>query len=79
MALDEPLVCVLGDPGYYRRFGFVPTSQLGIQALDESWGDNFMARRLFGSGWLSGRFSYPEAFDRVWARLSLSSWAEVSP
>jgi putative acetyltransferase len=65
-ALDEPLVCLLGDPGYYRRFGFAPASQLGIRAPDESWGDSFQARALLGQGTVSqGRFSYPEAFDRV--------------
>jgi len=66
MALDEPLVCVLGDPGYYRRFGFVPASQLGIQAPDESWGDHFQALVLLPpESPMSGRFSYAEAFDRV--------------
>jgi len=66
MALDEPLVCVLGDPGYYRRFGFVPASQLRIEAPDESWGDHFQAMVLLPSGTsMSGRFSYAEAFDRV--------------
>ena len=65
-ALDEPLVCLLGDPGYYGRFGFVPASQLGIEAPDESWGDYFQALVLLPTGArLSGRFRYPEAFDRV--------------
>ena len=66
MALDEALVCLLGDPGYYRRFGFVPASQLGIQSPDETWGDHFQVRVLLASGTsMSGRFSYAEAFDRV--------------
>ena len=66
VALNELLVCLLGDPGYYRRFGFVPASQLGIQAPDESWGDHFQAMALLGSGTsMSGRFNYAEAFDRV--------------
>jgi putative acetyltransferase len=65
-ALDEPLVCLLGYPGYYRRFGFVTAAELGVLAPDESWGESFMARRLLESGSaMSGRFSYPEAFDRV--------------
>jgi putative acetyltransferase len=65
-ALDEPLVCLLGDTGYYGRFGFVPASQLGIEAPEESWGDHFQALALLPSGHLrSGCFSYPEAFDRV--------------
>jgi putative acetyltransferase len=66
MALDEPVVCLLGDPGYYRRFGFIPASRLGIQAPDESWGDYFQARALLGQAIaISGRFSYPQAFDKV--------------
>lgn len=65
-ALDESVVCLLGDPGYYRRFGFIPASRLGIQAPDESWGDYFQARALLGPGVVkSGCFSYPRAFDRV--------------
>jgi putative acetyltransferase len=65
-AMDEPLVCLLGDPGYYRQFGFAPALQLGIRAPDESWGDSFQARALLQQGTvLTGRFSYPEAFDRV--------------
>lgn len=56
----------IGDPGYYRRFGFAPASQLGIEAPDESWGDHFQAMVLLPSGTsMSGRFSYAEAFDRV--------------
>lgn len=27
---DTPTVAVLGDPGYYRRFGFRPARELGI-------------------------------------------------
>jgi putative acetyltransferase len=66
MALDEPLVCLLGHPGYYPRFGFAPASKLGIQAPHESWGDHFQALALLPPGSLmSGRFSYAEAFDRV--------------
>lgn len=66
MALDEPLVCLLGHSGYYPRFGFVPASELGIQAPDESWGDHFQALPLCRSGLLlSGRFSYGQAFDVV--------------
>ena len=31
-AMGENLVVVLGHPGYYPRFGFVPASRLGIRA-----------------------------------------------
>lgn len=45
-ALDEPLVALLGAPGYYRRFGFVPARTLGIEAPDPAWGDHFQVRPL---------------------------------
>jgi putative acetyltransferase len=30
-AMGEPLVVLLGHPGYYPRFGFRPSSELGIE------------------------------------------------
>jgi putative acetyltransferase len=66
MALDEPLVCVLGDPGFYGRFGFVPATRLGILAPRASWGDYFQALPLHQEGAVgAGTFSYPQAFDRL--------------
>ena len=29
----EPLIALLGDPGFYSRFGFVPASELGVELL----------------------------------------------
>ncbi len=31
-ALDEPAILLLGNPGYYRRFGFLPAESLGRPA-----------------------------------------------
>lgn len=45
-AMGEEAVVLLGDPGYYARFGFQPASTLGIDAPDAGWGDYFQARRL---------------------------------
>jgi putative acetyltransferase len=45
-ARDEPLVVLLGDPNYYRRFGFVAASTLGIEAPEPAWGEHFQARPL---------------------------------
>src|SRR5699024_9350535 len=45
-ALDGTLVGLLGDPAYYRRFGFVPAQAAGIAAPDSSWGDYFQVRTL---------------------------------
>lgn len=65
-ALDYPLVALLGDTGYYPRFGFVPGSFLAIEAPDPAWGDHFQVRTLAGyTPDLRGRFVYPPPFDDV--------------
>ena len=62
-ALDEPLVGLLGDPGFYRRFGFQPATEHGIDAPDPTWGEHFQARLLSpAASELRGRFTYPAAF-----------------
>jgi len=65
-ALNEPLVALLGDPAYYGRFGFRPSTQVGISAPQPSWGDLFQVRTLasYDAG-LTGVFRYSEAFDRL--------------
>lgn len=65
-ASNEPLLCLLGDPGYYSRFGFVPSTELGLDAPDPSWGEYFQALAL--SAWspaICGRFRYAAPFDTV--------------
>jgi putative acetyltransferase len=65
-ACDEPLVALLGEPGYYRRFGFVPATELAIDPPDDAWGDYFQVRALSGySPKLSGRFEYAPPFNRL--------------
>ncbi|MBU2666068.1 N-acetyltransferase [Actinoplanes bogorensis] len=64
-ALGEPLVALLGDPGYYGRFGFVPAQPLGIAAPDPAWGDNFQVRTLSRYDGQAGRFEYSEPFNRI--------------
>ncbi|PWK43427.1 GNAT family N-acetyltransferase [Actinoplanes xinjiangensis] len=64
-ALGEPLVGLLGDPSYYRRFGFVPAQPAGITAPDPAWGDNFQVRTLSRYDGLTGRFQYAAPFDRL--------------
>ncbi len=63
-ALEEPLVALLGDPGYYARFGFGPAARLGVIAPDPAWGAAFQALRL-ADGAPRGRFRYAEPFDRL--------------
>ncbi|MDV6011304.1 N-acetyltransferase [Haloechinothrix sp. LS1_15] len=45
-AMGEPLVGLLGDHGYYRRFGFAPAGEFGIDAPDPTFGDHFQVRAL---------------------------------
>jgi putative acetyltransferase len=59
----EELVVLLGDPAYYRRFGFVRASTLGIAPQIEFPDDAFMARELVpGAAAGGGRFVYSDAF-----------------
>ncbi|MGY2004231.1 GNAT family N-acetyltransferase [Blastococcus sp. SYSU DS1024] len=63
-AADEWLVALLGAPAYYRRFGFVPASGLGIDPPDPAWGEHFQARLLRGDP-LGGTFRYADPFTRL--------------
>ncbi|KAA9380452.1 N-acetyltransferase [Microbispora cellulosiformans] len=63
-ALGEPLVGLLGDPAYYRRFGFEPASAHGVAAPDPSWGEFFQVR-VFERSAPRGPFTYAEPFSRV--------------
>ena len=68
-ALGEPFVVLLGNPSYYRRFGFVASTEHGIDAPDPTWGEYFQVRTL--SAWdesddtIGGPFTYPPPFDDV--------------
>jgi putative acetyltransferase len=65
-ALGFPLVCLLGDPKLYERFGFGPASELGIEPPDDSWGIHFQARTLGTyEPAMVGRFAYAAPFDEV--------------
>jgi predicted N-acetyltransferase YhbS len=57
-------VALLGAPAYYRRFGFVRSTDLGITPPDPGWGEYFQARRLSGPE-IDGTFRYAEPFDRL--------------
>lgn len=64
-ALGEPLVCLLGEPAYYRRFGFVPAATTGVLAPDPLWGDHFQIRTLTAYEGQAGRFHYAAPFTRL--------------
>lgn len=65
-ALDEPAVFLLGNPAYYRRFGFVLAAPLGLEPPQASWAQHFQVRTL--SAWdpfTRGAFRYAAPFDDV--------------
>lgn len=64
-AREESLVGLLGDPAYYRRFGFVPARSIGISAPDASWGDYFQVRPLTRYDGRTGQFRYAAPFDQM--------------
>jgi putative acetyltransferase len=65
-ALGEPLVALVGDPAYYRRFGFRLSSEYAITPPKPEWRPHFQVRVLTGyQPGLRGMFSYPEPFDRT--------------
>jgi putative acetyltransferase len=65
-ALGEPLVALLGDPGYYGRFGFRPSTDYRVIPPDPGWDAYFQVRVLSGyDADVHGTFSYAEPFDRV--------------
>ncbi|MEV6208975.1 N-acetyltransferase [Kitasatospora sp. NPDC051914] len=62
----ERMVVVLGDPGYYSRFGFIPASRHEITGPYEVQDDCFLALPLAGyDGTPRGFCRYPAPFDGV--------------
>jgi putative acetyltransferase len=65
-ASSEPLVALLGDPGYYHRFGFVLSSEYGIQPPVPEWRPHFQVRTLAAyTPAITGTFAYARPFDGV--------------
>ena len=65
-ALGEPLVALLGDPAYYRRFGFELSTVYQITPPKPEWQPHFQVRVLTGyQPQIRGTFTYPEPFDRT--------------
>ncbi len=60
-------VIVLGHPGYYPRFGFVPASTFGISSTYDVPDDAFMACALEDGAFdgVSGIARYAPEFDRT--------------
>ncbi len=65
-SLDEPLIALLGDPGYYERFGFEPAADHRIVAPEDWYGEHFQVRHLAkATGHERGPFRYADAFAVV--------------
>ena len=65
-ALGEPLVALLGDPAYYRRFGFELSTVYQITPPRPQWQPHFQVRVLTNyQPRLRGMFTYPEPIDRT--------------
>jgi putative acetyltransferase len=65
-ALDAPAVVLLGDPGYYRRFGVEFAEPIGVHQPQSEWIKHFQIRRLSAwAGAIGGMFWYATAFDRL--------------
>lgn len=63
---DEPIVALLGEPGYYGRFGFASAADHRIEAPDPTWGPSFQVRILAsGDGALAGPFRDPVPFTEL--------------
>ena len=61
----ETLVALLGSTEYYRRLGFVPAADHGVEAPDPSWGAHFQVRVLDPSAVVAGPFAYAAPFNRL--------------
>jgi putative acetyltransferase len=65
-ALGQPLVALLGDPAYYRLFGFELSTDYQITPPRPHWQPHFQVRVLSTyDPRLRGMFTYPEPFDRT--------------
>lgn len=63
-ALGEPLAALLGDPAYYRRFGFELGTVYQIIPPRPEWQPHFQVRVLTEyQPRLRGMFTYPKPFD----------------
>jgi putative acetyltransferase len=65
-ATGYPLVVVLGHPGYYPRFGFLPARPQGIETPYDAPDDAWMALPLpsYEEG-VKGKVRYPPAWEGV--------------
>jgi predicted N-acetyltransferase YhbS len=63
-AAGERLVALLGAPDYYRRFGFVESTTVGVAPPDPGWGRHFQTRWITEAR-VEGTFGYADPFTRL--------------
>lgn len=62
-AAGERGIALLGSPEFYSRFGFVPSTSLGVESPDAAWGGHFQLLPLaVWPGGVSGTFRYAAPF-----------------
>ena len=64
-ALDAPEMVLLGDPRFYRRFGFELAVPIGVLPPEPAWEPYWQVRRLTSWDGAAGPFRYAPAFDLV--------------
>ena len=66
-ALGYAAIVLLGDPGFYSRFGFAPGSLLGLRSTYAVRDEEFMALPLTADSLVgrAGTIYYDAAFDQV--------------
>jgi putative acetyltransferase len=64
LARDETLVALVGEPGFYGRFGFVAAADLGVRAANPAWAPYFQALALAHPA-PSGTFRYADPIERL--------------
>ncbi len=63
-ALGHPMVAVLGSTDWYPRFGFRPSTEVGVEAPAPWWGEHFQVRLLTTAvPTMQGRFRHAPAFQ----------------
>ena len=65
-AMHEPVVVLLGHPGYYPRFGFQLAETVGITPPEAEWAPHFQARTLAHyDPTVRGQFVYAQPFNEL--------------
>jgi len=62
---DEAFAAVLGDPGFYARFGFGPAGEAGIRSPYDEAGPAYQVRPLGGAALEPGVVEYPSSFSGI--------------